>query len=353
MHLTLDQVAELKSLLLLFQPTREELRDFLATEVGGRQLDHYAIGTDLPIIVSLLIGHATKDDPPFISELVDGVRRVFGHEQRVQDFIAAVTPNAPRENRVVAAPYYACFAESRPFVDREDLRPVLERLHAPKPAALKKPRILVVGGNPKTGKTYTKYLISHLGAQYGFEVRIIDLWSGDPTPASVATRIASQMKLSDIPEPGTEQLTRFLTIFFDRFVGQVAKSAWWIVLDGFEQISVSQELTEFIGQLAMKINDSLPNVRLVLLGYNAKLPGNVLRIVEQDATKEITRGELVKFFQQFYSEYGPSLDKQTLEPLIDAHADQLMARMAAVSPELRYETMELELTAMCDQIATT
>jgi hypothetical protein len=355
MQLTLDQIGDLREILLTFLPTEDELRDFLFKQVGGRRLDRYATGPDLESIAQLLIARADKDQPQWIEEIVAAVGQVFGHEQRVQDFVAQVTPAQAR--RAVADPYNACFleSESRPFVDRTKLRPALKRLNDPPPNALKKPRILVVGGDPKTGKTYTKYLIAHLATKFGFEHRIVDLWSGGNDPASVGKRIADLLDLEGIPEPGSEQMARFTnTIFFDRFVGQIKadKNKWWIVLDGFGAISVSKELEEFIGRLAAKVSDSLPNVRLILLGYKHKLPSEVGRIVEEDATNEITREELAKFFEQFYAEYGPDLDATAKKTKIDEYAEELFDKMTAETPESRYETMERELTAMCEEIAS-
>jgi len=351
MKLTQVQLETLRTLLLTLLPTRQQLRMFLSSEVGGRELDHYALGNDLREVVWGLLQAASKVTPPFLAELVGAFGAKFAHDQDVQTFLSSLTAPAQRPARVIAAPYYACFVASRPFVDRDQLRPALERLHAPAPTATRKPRILVVIGSPNSGKTHTKFLINHLGESFGFQPAIVDFsrWPKELAPADLGQRIAMRLGLAGMPPPGNEQITRWSISFFDWFVAAVGNSPHWLVID-FGRISLSTAVCEFIDELAMHVNDSLPNMRVVLLGYSRPLTATVKRIVEQDDTTSITDRELSLFFAQFYREYGPVLSDDEVSTRIAEFVPRVMAKMAGSAAEEKYVAMEDELNEICDGI---
>ncbi|HEX8409760.1 MAG TPA: effector-associated domain EAD1-containing protein [Thermoanaerobaculia bacterium] len=351
MKLTQAQLETLRTLILTLLPTKQQLRQFLSSEVGSRELDHYALGDDLRVIVWGLLRAASTANPPFLGELVAAFARMFAHDADVQQFMTSLAAPAQRATRTIAPPYYACFITNGPFVDREPLRPVLERLHAPAPNATKKPRILVVTGGPNSGKTHTKYLLNHLGEQFGFQPAIVDFSRSakELTPEDLGQRIATRLGLTGMPAPGNEQITRWTMNFFDWFVAAVEGTERWLVLD-FGRISISSAVTEFIDELAMQVNDSLPKMRLVLLGYAKPLTTAVKRIVEQDDTKAITERELATFFAQFYREYGPDLDDEELTNRIAEYVPRVLQKMQASDEEARYSVMEDELNAICDAI---
>jgi hypothetical protein len=350
MQLTLDQIGTLRNLFLRLLPTEPELRLFLHDRVGGRELDQVSLAPNLTLIVSEMIGEASKKG--WLDELVDAFGKEFPQDTSLAAFIREATPASPR--RAQAEPYDACFVESHPFVNRGPLRELLRSLHAPKPKALKKPRILIIRGNTKSGKSHTKYLINHLAAKYGFEKAFVDLASngGDVSRPTVARTIGALMRLTGVPQPGTEQLTRWALNFFADFVGQIGDSAWWLVIDDFEHVSVSDELAEFIDELAGKINLSLPNVRLILIGYKREPLSTVSRIVVQETTEPISDEQLANFFAQFYREYGPALGDDELSDKIAEHVPEVRAKMDAKPEEHRYFEMESALTELCDRIAS-
>lgn len=332
-------------------PTELEVRVFLDTRVGGRQLQHYAVANDLSTILWLLIQAAGKVTPPFLAELVTAFGTEFAHDPAVQAFTATLAAPEQRAARAVAAPYYACFIANGPFVDREDLRPALERLHAPKANAIKKPRILVVAGGPSSGKTHTKFLVNHLGESFGFQPAIVDFsrWAGELKPEDLGQRIASRLLLPGMPTPGNEQIARWSIAFFDSFVPALTNSERWLVID-FGRVSISTAVAEFVDELATQIADSLPKMRLVLLGYAKPLTTTAKRILEQDDTKDITARELSLFFAQFYQEYGPELEDEELGDRIAGHVPKVLAKMAEAGVEGRYAAMEEELASICDAI---
>ena len=351
MKLTVDQQNTLRDLMLALLNTQQQLRIFLASEVGGRNLDTYALGNDLREIVWGLLRAADTAEPPFLEELVTAFLRKFDHDDEVKSFREQIQPPSQRAARTVARPYYACFLPNGPFVDRDLLRPMLEQLHDPPAQATKKPRILVVTGDPSSGKSHTKYLLNHLGERFGFQPALVDYsrWSGgEVTAVDLGQRVAKRLGCT-VPEVGDEQLTRWNTIFFDTIVPEIANAAHWLVID-FGRVNISNEVKEFVDELAVQINDAMPNVRLVLLGYGKPLTTAVKRLVERDATGDITEKELSLFFAQFYKEYGPELDDEALGDRIAEHVPLVLGMMNAADPDSRYTVMEDKLSAICDDI---
>lgn len=351
MKLTTAQLETLRALMLALLPTRQELRIFLSGQVGGRELDHYALGDNLREIVWILLQTACKATPPFIEQLVGAFATVFAHQTDVQAFMTSLIAPEQRPAREIAPPYFACFVASRPFVDRSQLRPALERLHAPPPTATRKPRILVVAGSPSSGKTHTKFLVNHLGESFGFQPAMVDFsgWTKELTPEILGQRIASRMALSGMPGPGNEQITRWTIVFFDWFAAAIGNSERWLVID-FGRVSISTSVGEFIDELATQVTDSLPRMRLILLGYPKPLTTTAKRILEQDATSDITASELSLFLAQFYREYGPDLDDDEVGTRIAGYIPQVLAKMDASEAEARFTAMEDELTTICDVI---
>lgn len=350
MKLTNAQLETLRTLILTLLPTRQQLRQFLSSEVNGRELDHYALGDNLREVVWMLLRAAGTVTPPFLGVLVDAFARVFAQQADVRQFMDSLAAPAQRATRTIASPYYACFFNG-PFVDREPLRPVLERLHAPPATATKKPRILVVTGAPNSGKTHTKYLLNHLGDQFGFQPVLVDFsrWPKELTPEDVGQRMATRLGLTGMPQPGNEQIARWTMNYFDWFAAAAGSIERWVMID-FGRISISSAVTEFIDELAMQVNDSLPKMRLVLLGYAKPLTTAVRRIVEQDDTKAITERELASFFVQYYREFGPDLDEEELTNRIAEYVPRVLQKMQSSDEETRYSVMEQELLAICAAI---
>ena len=351
MKLTVEQKNKLRDLMLDLLKTQTQVRIFLDTNVGGRSLDALALGSNLDEIVWGLIRAAETGTPPFLDELVTAFLAKFAHDAEVQKFSEAIKPPAQRAARTVARPYYACFLPTGPFVDRDDLRPALEYLHDHTAHPTKKPRILVVTGDPNSGKSHTKHLLNHLGVQYAFQPALVDFsrWTGgEVTPVHVGQRIAQRLKCT-VPPVGDEQLTRWSMIFFDTVVPEIGNAAHWLVID-FGRVNISKDVAEFIDELATQVTDAMPNMRLVLLGYTKPLTTSAKRIVEQDSTREITETELSKFFAQFYSEYGPQLEDEELTDRIAGHVPEVLNEMKAADAEKRYKAMEDKLSAICDEI---
>ncbi|HUR79466.1 MAG TPA: hypothetical protein VM733_01775 [Thermoanaerobaculia bacterium] len=348
MKITVEQSKTLRRLMLQLLDTEAKVAGFLYDNVGGRNLQQYAIASDLDRIVFLLVRAAETVTPPFLDELLAAFQREFGHDDEVKAFFAEIAPPSQRDARAIAPPYESCFVNSAPFVDRVQLRPVLKLLHDPPATAPRKPRILVVTGNPSSGKSHTKNLVNHIGAQFGFTPALVDFsrWQGELTPVDVGQRLAKRLGY-DVPL-GDEQLARWITIFFDTIVPKIGDDAHWIIID-FGRVSISTAVAEFIDELAVQINDSLPNVRLVLLGYSKPLT-TAKRILESDTTADITDKELVQFFAQFYSEYGPELDDEQLSDRIAEHVPEVLSKMMAADRDSRYSVMEEALSAICDAI---
>jgi len=248
-----------------------------------------------------------------------------------------------------ANPYGVCFADNRPFVNRSTLRVTLRSL------ITGGPRILVVRGEPRSGKTYTGNLIKYLASNVGFEVVTVNLVKyaagRDVSPVDIGDALARQMGLGKPPELGNEQLSRWTLAYFDWLVGQLrprdgGAKTWWIVIDGFQSISVPQAVNDFIDELAARVDATLLSTRVTLISYERELPAEVGPIIAEDVTSEITVDDLSDFFMQFYREQKPHMAE--FEDHATTHAAEI-AVMMETAP-LRFDVMGRELIVRCRKI---
>ncbi|PYQ25968.1 MAG: hypothetical protein DMF56_25975 [Acidobacteria bacterium] len=277
----------------------------------------------------------------WIDKFLDAFRRKRPNDPDLGRFVASLTIVAPA---VVLDHYAVCFADNRPFVNRIPLRQTLRIL------TMGGPRILVVRGEPRSGKTYTSNLIKYLARQFGFELVRIDLVryaaGQDVSPVDLGTAIASQMGFAGAPAPGNEQLARWTVAYFDWFVGQLRSSAaqaktWWVVIDGFQSVSVPLAVDDFVDEFCARVDEALLSVRVVLISYERDLPVEMAPIVTEDKTAPITVDDLTSFFLKFYSEHLPAVTDR--EDRASTHAVDIALKMEAADAPLDVMGKELAL----------
>jgi hypothetical protein len=229
---------------------------------------------------------------------------------------------------VVAGPvnhYKVCFMDNRPLVDRDGLRSATELL------ATARRRIVIVNGEPVSGKSYSLQYIRYLREQLqNFALVWVDLevlskrtGGGMVLPSTVAERIVEQMNLdpATLPEKGEETWAAWVTAFCDRLTGRLQRSTepCWIVLDGFHRVPLPQETMDLVKELATRVCVNISTLRLVLLSYADILPSDVEPDVERETISPISSAELSRFFTQVYEGRGA--------PFTAADVAQVVARV--------------------------
>lgn len=278
----------------------------------GYNIEQYSLESNLELVTMEVLQSANQEGwiDRFITELrhrSPAVPKLAAFQPTIPPPFTAAAPQAS-EAAILSDHYSVVFVDNRPFLDRSKLRATLKML-----TGAEGPRILTIQGQPRSGKTYTQYLIRHLGKKIGFEVIPIDLMRFDElTPLEIGASINSRMTLPDPPPAGHEQWSRWTRKYFDTLVGhirknpEVSKTCWWIVFDNFKAVSVPEDINDFVDALSIRINEELHNVRAVLISYERDLPSEVTPIVTEDrTTDQIGVPELAEFFIQFYSDHVP------------------------------------------------
>ncbi|MET9956352.1 trypsin-like peptidase domain-containing protein [Streptomyces sp. NPDC006339] len=207
------------------------------------------------------------------------------------------------------------------FVDRAGLRATLRRLVADPELS-----VLVVDGEPDSGRSYSYRLIRHLGPHCGFRPVRVTL-GRTSTAARVVERLAAFVAdPGPGPGPGPEadgfplnptRLNDPLPSIDDavhRIVGRAtaAEDRFWLVLDECDALDPTSDVWDCIGKLALAVyehtpvrRDSAP--RLVLLGYSTTahpLPYDTRKSVCRDTARPAGPDELRAFFGRFLAEAG-------------------------------------------------
>uniref|UniRef100_A0AAU2JVZ4 KAP family NTPase n=1 Tax=Streptomyces sp. NBC_00049 TaxID=2903617 RepID=A0AAU2JVZ4_9ACTN len=200
------------------------------------------------------------------------------------------------------------------FIDRVELRRRLrEFVEDPDKT------VLVVDGEPGSGRSYTYHLIRHVGLHCEFRPVRVTL-NRASTADQVVRRLGEYVsdpcaglpplhptRLND-PLPSIDLAVRRIV---DR--AAAADAPFWLVLDDCDRLDVNSDVWDCIGKLALAVHEHTPvrpraAPRLVLLGYSPtmrQLPYEIRRNEVRDTARMFGPDELRLFFQQFFTESGP------------------------------------------------
>ncbi|GLF93141.1 hypothetical protein [Streptomyces yaizuensis] len=224
------------------------------------------------------------------------------------------------------------------FIDRRDLRETLRRfVDDPEKS------VLLVDGDPGSGRSYTYNLIRHIGQHQGFRPARVTL-SRTSTADRVVRRLAAF-----VAEPGTTASPLDPTGLNDALpsiedavhwvVGRAtaADDRFWLVLDECDRLDPSSDVWDFIGQLALAVYEHTAvsagqSPRLVLLGYGSsmrQLPYDLRGSLCRDTARAAGPDDLRTFFDQYFHERPPPfLDAgQQPDPVVDALVDAAVAEV--------------------------
>ncbi|MDX3536501.1 AAA family ATPase [Streptomyces sp. MB09-01] len=197
------------------------------------------------------------------------------------------------------------------FIDRADLRSRLrEFVEDPDKT------VLVVDGEPDSGRSYTYHLIRHVGLHSRFRPVRLTL-----NRASTAEQVI--FRLSEfVADPRTALAPLNPTQLNDplpemetalhRIVSQAtaASGQYWFVLDDCDKLDVNSDVWDCIGKLALTIYEHRPvqpdaAPRLVLLGYSPtmrQLPYEIRKNEVRDIARMLGPEDLRHFYLQFFTE---------------------------------------------------
>lgn len=344
-QLTFD---ELLALRLAFQdafPTKAKLEMLFDQDLPGRTLDANAMGNDLTEVIRNLIGKAQKQG--WLMRLLDAAVKSTNNP-KLEDAARLLKPLRDLEEE---DHFNVCFLSANSvMVNRTELRDALKELESAKPRGI---RVLTVNGDPVSGKTYSKELISYLYEVRGnFEPIWIELGEYQNTgitAVDLAGEIIAKMGLGDetLPKDNREQPARWVLAFRSSLVGKMRghPTNWWIVIDGFNQVAIPPEVDYLIQALA-RITQDLPRFRLILLGYPNELP-DIARYAIAENIKPVEREDLLDFFIRLYDQIAQPFDGNKA-------AEKVAEILRNVDPNdpRRIETLGNETARVAKSIAT-
>ncbi|MFC4611431.1 hypothetical protein ACFO9E_27095 [Streptomyces maoxianensis] len=232
------------------------------------------------------------------------------------------------------------------FIDRQNLRETL-RHFVDDPEKT----VLLVDGDPDSGRSYTYNLIRHIGQHHGFRPARVTL-SHTSTADKVIRRLAEfvadpRAGISNLDPTELNDLLPSIDDAVHWVVGRATAvdDRFWLVLDECDRLDPSSDVWDFIGQLALAIyehsavrGDQAP--RLVLLGYGPtmrQLPYDLRGSLCRDTARVAEPADLRNFFDQYFHESPPGFlgtsqpDESTIAELVDAAVQEVLRATEADS----------------------
>ncbi|MFE7130559.1 hypothetical protein ACFVIM_06855 [Streptomyces sp. NPDC057638] len=269
-----------------------------------------------------------------LAVLPDGERAAEYRDRLRQDRHAHTTEDTFR----------TCVFESgsEVFIGRGGLRETLRHF-----VADPEKTVLVVDGDPGSGRSYTYKLLRHVGHHQGFRPARVTL-SRTATAEKVIRRLAGFVAFAGAQAPLNPTELNDLLPSIDEaahwVVGRAtaAEGRLWFVLDECDRLDASSDVWDLIGQLALAIyehtavrGDQAP--RLVLLGYGPtmrQLPYDLHGSVSHDTAHAAEPADLRDFFDQYFHESPPRLPggARAGEPVIAAFVDAAVREVLRVAP---------------------
>ncbi|GGT12328.1 AAA family ATPase [Streptomyces purpureus] len=200
------------------------------------------------------------------------------------------------------------------FIDRAELRGKLREF-----VSDPEKTVLVVDGEPDSGRSYTYHLIRHLGQHCGFRPVRVTL-SRTSTAAAVVRRLTEFVAdpRTPITPLNPTQLNDPLPTLDDAVhsvvrLATAADEQFWLVLDDCDRLDVTSDVWDCIGKLALAIYEHAPVrretvPRLVLLGYSPttrQLPYEIRKNECLDTARTLGADDLAEFFGQFFAAQPP------------------------------------------------
>lgn len=245
------------------------------------------------------------------------------------------------------------------FIDRAELREKLRRF-----VADPEQTVLVVDGEPNSGRSYTYHLIRHLGQHCGFRPVRVTL-----SRTTTAARLVGRLD-EFVSEPGADgiplnptQLNDPLPSIDDavhRIVSRAtaAEERFWLVLDECDTLDPNSDVWDCIGKLALAIYEHTPVrnrtvPRLVLLGYSSalrQLPYEIRKNEVRDIARVADADDLRAFFGQFFRESPTPPDEELLPGLVESTVAEVLRAAETADPADSY--MRRVCTAVEETVRT-
>ena len=301
--------------------------------VGAAQTQGW-IGELIAAALSFHKDYRETDTPPALVEFID-------QHKRLDPALRPPPEPDPHDTLVMRG--------GRVFIARDDLRQKLKVIGAKEFS-----RVLVVNGGECTGKTYSRYFVSHLKERNDLQnekVVYVDLDQQVKKPEDLLKWIGQPLGLTTIPPRTAEQDARTWVPAIGNWIreGLDAKKAegtetWWFILDGFSDKTQESTTYDLIRELATRADLDLEEMRLLLIDYGQRLGGQHL-YVNEEKIEEIGEKAVLVFLGQVNDRAAKPYQEERLKTETADIFAQVKARMLEEqAPEqirLRYISAEV------------
>lgn len=313
--LSRDDFKQLHLLLTSAYLTAGELRQLVT--LAGQNLDHLVpTAATLADAIPAVILAADRDG--WLADLIETMKRQKPMRADVQAFsvrLAAATggPVDPYVDRVIR--------RNKVLVDREPLRAAVRNMeHDPLL------RFLVVTGEEKTGKTWSRHFVTHVWERrQTFDlgwIDLVDMYYRSPhvqplTPEPVAEKMFSYLRLDPdlLPAKDDEKYERWSQRVCNeviRLLPAALPRQQWLMFDGFNTVPLHDGTLAFIEQFASLVESARTDLRVILIGWKGSLPPDAEDLAVRDVCRAFTDDDVKDFFEKVHRLRAPGLDDENL-----------------------------------------
>lgn len=266
-------------------------------------------GVTIANIVNVVVDRALLEG--WIVAIVDRIPRNPQSKPELAFIVARLKDQTPTS----ADPFEEVLLEgNRPFANRTDLRLSLRTLCRPAGSTL-----LVVTGEPQTGKSFSFYLAQHIARQHGFITSQFDVGTlADPVALAteVLRRVGVPLKnetsglesaqrtgkdLADQVKDALEERKQMRLLVFDRF--PVAPDP-----------PLPPETISFIVRLATYADEELrPFLRILLIRFHEPLPGDIDDVAEREQAQAFSDDDMLRVLKQVADARGWDVSDQAMK----------------------------------------
>jgi hypothetical protein len=262
------------------------------------------------------------DEQRFGANLVGVCQGVKAQWEQRRKAAAAQAPDDPKSALVLA--------NGAPFVDREDTRPLIDRL-----VRDQAPRVMVVRGEAASGKSHLAMFVAHLlEGEDDTQFVTVDLsrMSADSIgPCELMRKLVLVMGLdgSSLTSDETAQDARIAEKYCDWMIGQSQKfkqqqKTWLLVLDGLNRPNVTPGALELVDRLSIAAaRGELLNMKLLLLALGAPVPAFIVNEVEDHQLLPLGAADLRKYVVALAGVLRRELEPQGIDELTGYVLDTL------------------------------
>lgn len=312
---------------------------------SGKTLDTIAGKGSLEKLIPAVIRMA--DSGGWLRKLLDEALEMQGDRQQLRalrtdlETMMIIEPDSPFDAMRI-------FGDA--MFDRADLRARLRGLQSDAVAP-----VLVIYGEPYSGKTWSTRLISYIANKKSdINLVLVDMepYRGNPVDAALIGRLIAQESLfKRPPRPNEEQDAQWSRQYFTWLArnARQAGGTWWIVIDHLEKVALSQSAKDFLCGLGREIPTRAPMVRLVILSYHQpdELEAGVGR-VETEYVPLLSIDQLKRDLATFFAiellsrqrAAGKALDKAALQVQVASSTEAVLGKLTADDPRLLVKMAE-------------